>query len=58
VAGWLVFFGGSATSVGFFYIDHMNPSLWMDLRIGVGVSIVSGSVLLWLGRRLRRPRHS
>jgi hypothetical protein len=58
MAGWLVLFGGSATSVAVFYLDHMNPSLWTDLEIGVVVSVVSGSVLLWLGRRLRRPRHS
>jgi hypothetical protein len=49
--GWLVLLGGSAASIGIFYIDHMNRSLWVAMGTSVAVSVACGVLLLWLGRR-------
>jgi membrane protein implicated in regulation of membrane protease activity len=52
--GWLVIVGGTLTSVGVFYIDHMNPSLWMAMAISVAVSVAVGAVVLRVAERRAR----
>ena len=51
VLGWLVLVGGPLTSVGIFWIDHMNQSLWTAMAISATASVALGGVLLWLGGR-------
>jgi hypothetical protein len=54
VLGWLVIVGGSSVSAGVFWIDHMNPDLWVATGIGVAASVGFGGLLLWLGRQRDR----
>ena len=34
ILGWLVMVGGSFTSMGIFWIDHMNDRLWITMFLG------------------------
>ena len=51
VVGWLVLVGGSLFSLGFFWIDHMNPQLWAAMAVSVAACVVVGSVLLRFGAK-------
>jgi hypothetical protein len=56
ILGWIVLVGGSCTSIGVFWIDHMNGALWALMVIGIAASVVVGLVLRWLGVRVDRAR--
>lgn len=51
IVGWLVIVGGTLTSVGVFWIDHMNADLWMAMVISAAVSLAVGGVVLWVAGR-------
>jgi hypothetical protein len=51
IIGWLVIVGGTLTSVAVYWIQPMNPSLWMAMAISVAVSLAVGAVVLWVAGR-------
>ncbi len=56
ILGWIVLVGGSSTSIGVFWIDHMNGALWALMVTGIAGSVVVALVLRRLGTRVDRAR--